>query len=97
MDLLLKCQLKLELFSKNVLYGKKREKNGQVIALELKKRGNSMMCWGMTSYNHKEPFHVWISETKEEGMAVEAKIACLNAEFEAQEKDLNDNWIGSLA
>jgi len=53
------------------------------------------MCWGMISYNHKGPLYVWIPETKNERTVAEAEIAKLNSEIESQEKELNDNWVGS--
>lgn len=60
-----------------------------------KMNGNTVMCWGMMSYNYKGPFFVWVPETKAEHAITEAEIAHLNTMFEVEEKELNKNWFGS--
>lgn len=60
-----------------------------------KKQGSTIMCWVMIGYNYKRPFHVWVPESKAQQEASEAKIKQLNTVIEAQEKKLNDNWVGS--
>jgi transposase len=60
-----------------------------------KKQGPSVMCWGFIMWNYKGPFYVWDPETKEEREAAAIEIPKLNAEYEAEEKQRNDQWKAS--
>jgi len=57
-----------------------------------KKQGPKMMCWGMISYGHKGPFHVWDKETTEEWETAEKEIGELNRLAAEKEKRLNEEW-----
>lgn len=60
-----------------------------------KKQGPSVMCWGFIMWNYKGPFHVWDAETEEEWEAAKIEISKLNAQYEAEEENLNKEWKDS--
>lgn len=66
-------------------------RNGQMIVWEVKKKGNTVICWDMISYNYKRLFCIQVPETKAEYEVTEAEIACLNTMFEAEKKKFNNN------
>jgi len=51
-----------------------------------------VICWGIISWNWKEPFWVWKLEIEEEkAIAIEA-LRVYNINCAAEEKLLNNSW-----
>ena len=46
-----------------------------------KKKGLTVICWGMIGYGWKGPFHIWMTETEEEKEQAIKEIDRLNKEM----------------
>lgn len=65
----------------NLVWREKGEKWHTDCIGQKKKRGLTVMCWGMIGYGWKGPFHIWMTETEEEKEQAIKEIDRLNKEM----------------
>ncbi|RPA95803.1 hypothetical protein L873DRAFT_1812348, partial [Choiromyces venosus 120613-1] len=83
------------LFGPSTVWREKGEKWLDDCVGAKKKRGLSVMCWGMISWDWKGPFWVWEPETEEEKAKAMEEIKEYNRNCKEEEKRLNDIWRSS--
>ncbi|RPB05353.1 hypothetical protein L873DRAFT_1785580 [Choiromyces venosus 120613-1] len=60
-----------------------------------KKKGVTVMCWGMIGWNWKGPFHIWAKETRVEKEEATRAVCEWNKEAGRKEDELNAVWRGT--
>ena len=65
----------------NLVWREKGEKWHTDCIGQKKKRGLTVMCWGMIGYGWKGPFHIWMTEPEEEKEQAIKEIDRLNKEM----------------
>ena len=83
------------MFGMNVVWRDKTEQWDDDCVGCMKKKGDTLMCWGMIGFSWKGPFYIQIPETAEEKEDAAQIIAQRESTRKADEDRLNEEWKSS--